>query len=525
MTQLPLIALALMFAGGGHAAAADRVRPSVLAGTWYPGNRDQLALLVDQLLDQAGSPADVPGAPPPRAVIVPHAGYAYSGPTAAKAIARLRGQRFTRVIILAPSHYSPFAGLSIADVDAFATPLGEVPLDRAAIEQLRRSPLVGSVAEAERQEHSIEIELPLLQRALTPGWSLVPVLVGRLDEQGYQTAAELLRPLADARTLVLVSSDFTHYGPRFGYQPFPLDDQTPARLRELDGQASARIQARDQAGLLALERRTGITVCGIRPIAILLGMLPPEARVEPLDYQTSGALTGDYRNSVSYAAFAITADQPLAASAGPAQGTAFAVVPTDDPPAGAPTAAELELLHRLALLGIDQAVLGKSPATESRLRRLVDSLTARLKEPGGAFVTLKRGGELRGCIGYILPREPLYLAVLENGDNAARRDPRFTPVTRDELAGLSVEVSVLTPPRPIAGYQAFEVGRQGVILSKSGRSAVFLPEVATEQGWDRAETLTHLALKAGLPSDAWRSGAEFQVFESSHYTAPYSAEQ
>lgn len=511
MTQLPLIALALMFASaGGHAATTARVRPSVLAGTWYPGDRDQLALLVDHLLDLAAGPGES-DAPPPRAVIVPHAGYAYSGPTAAKAIARLRGQRFTRVIILAPTHYSPFSGLSIADVDAFSTPLGEVPLDRAAIEQLRRSPLVGSVAEAERQEHSIEIELPLLQRALAPGWSLVPVLVGRLDEQDYQTAAELLRPLADARTLVLVSSDFTHYGSRFGYQPFPLDDQTPARLRELDGQASARIQARDQAGLLALERRTGITVCGIRPIAILLGMLPPEARVERLDYQTSGALTGDYRNSVSYAAFAISAEQPLAATA-------------DDQGMG-PTAAELELLHRLALLGIDQAVLGKGPATESRLQRLVASLPARLKEPGGAFVTLKRGGELRGCIGYILPREPLYLAVLENGDNAARRDPRFSPVTRDELAGLSVEVSVLTPPRPIAGYQAFEVGRQGVILSKSGRSAVFLPEVATEQGWDRAETLTHLALKAGLPSDAWRSGAEFQVFESSHYTAPYSAEQ
>jgi len=293
----------------------------------------------------------------------------------------------------------------------------------------------------------------------------------------------------------------------------------------LDAQASARIQALDQAGLLELERRTGITVCGIQPIAILLGMLPPGARVEQLDYQTSGALTGDYRNSVSYASFAITAEQPLAASAEPAQGSAFAVVPTDDQPVGAPTVAELELLHRLALLGIDQAVLGKGPATEARLQRLVASLPERLKEPGGAFVTLKRDGELRGCIGYILPREPLYLAVLENGDNAARRDPRFTPVTRDELAGLSVEVSVLTPPRPIAGYEEFEVGRQGVILSKSGRSAVFLPEVATEQGWDRAETLSHLALKAGLPSDAWRSGAEFQVFESSHYTAPYSAEQ
>ena len=154
---------------------------------------------------------------------------------------------------------------------------------------------------------------------------------------------------------------------------------------------------------------------------------------------------------------------------------------------------------------------------------MVEGLPGHLRAPSGAFVTLKRGGDLRGCIGTIEPREPLYQAVLDNGDNAARRDPRFSPVTPPELQDLVIEVSVLSPPRPIDSWEEFKVGEQGIILSKSGRRAVFLPEVATEQGWTREETLSYLARKAGLPADAWRSGASFSVFTTTIYEAPYPA--
>ena len=172
---------------------------------------------------------------------------------------------------------------------------------------------------------------------------------------------------------------------------------------------------------------------------------------------------------------------------------------------------------------MEDAVFGPADARDNAEREAVDALPARLKEPAGAFVTLKRHGELRGCIGYIEPREPLYLAVLANGDNAARRDPRFNPVEPAELDGLEIEVSVLTPPRPIESWQAFKVGEQGIVLSKAGRRAVFLPEVATEQGWTREETLSQLSLKAGLPANAWQEGASFEVFESTKYSAPYAA--
>jgi AmmeMemoRadiSam system protein A len=158
-----------------------------------------------------------------------------------------------------------------------------------------------------------------------------------------------------------------------------------------------------------------------------------------------------------------------------------------------------------------------------RLQRLLAAVPPELETPSGAFVTLKRHGELRGCIGYVLPHRPLVEAVAENGINAAIHDPRFPPLQADELSGLEVEVSVLTPPQPIASYRDFRVGEEGIILDQGGRSAVFLPEVATEQGWGREQTLNHLARKAGLPEDAWkRPDARFRTFRAQVFSGPYA---
>ncbi len=488
---------------------ADSVRASALAGKgWYPADPAELRQMVDGFLDAAVA-AQRESKPPLRALILPHAGYRYSGATAAKGLALVRNRQFQRVLLLAPTHYLGFDGLSIADVDAYETPLGPVPLDRTAVQRLRRSPLVGSYPEAHRKEHSIEIELPLLQRALAPGWQLLPILVGSLSAEQYRQAADLLRPLADENTLVIVSSDFTHYGKRFRYTPFPMGDQVAEQIQALDEGALKAILSGDFEGFLSYQQATGITICGYRPIALLLRMLPPSARLTQLAYTTSGALTGDYYNSVSYAVVAVSAPEPLSEDdrAGPS-----ALLSHQD----------LALLHRFALAGIEEAVLGPDDARSERLERIKEDLPMELKQPAGAFVTLKENGRLRGCIGYISPRQPLYQAVLESGYNAACRDHRFQPLEAAELKGLEVEVSVLTPPRPIPSYESFRVGEQGIILSKDGLRAVFLPEVAREQGWDRVETLSHLARKAGLEPDAWRKGASFEVFESQKYSAPYS---
>ncbi len=488
--------------------ADGRVRESALAGAWYPEDPGELSEYVDGLLDAATT------APPPepiRALILPHAGYFYSGATAAQAVVLVRGREYRRVLVLAPSHRSGFAGLSVPDEDAYETPLGEVPLDTAAIAGLRGSRLVVHDPAAHQREHAIEIELPLLQRALAPGWKLVPVLVGRMASDDYAEAADLLLPLADAETLVVVSSDFTHYGPRFGYMPFPPDQGVADRIRELDDGAFARILAGDGPGLLDYQAQTGITICGYRPLTLLLHMLPAEARVQRVAYATSGALTGDWSNSVSYASMLVTGDSPLSRGDAPA--------PASDQ--GSYEEEDLQLLHRLAVLGVERAVLGPSADRDARIGALVGAIPERLGAPGGAFVTLKQGGHLRGCVGYISPRKPLYQTVLENGVNAAANDMRFRPVGAEELERLEVEVSVLSPPRPIASPGDFRVGEEGVVLRKDGRQAVFLPEVAREQGWTREETLSQLARKAGLEGGDWREGASFEVFSSTKYAAPY----
>jgi MEMO1 family protein len=507
-----LLGLALLAPPTG---AIERVRESALAGSWYPGDPKALRQTVDGLLDAAttvGRTGEI------RALMVPHAGYAYSGKTAAAAFALVRGRHYERVIVLAPSHFSAFKGLSIADVDAYATPLGEIPLDRKAVAALRQSKLVTTDPTAHRREHSIEIELPLLQRALAPGWKLVPILVGELAEGDYPVAADLLRSLADEHTLVVVSSDFTHYGPRFGYMPFPPDDQVAQEIQGLDDGAIAQILARDGPGLLKYQAKTGITVCGYRALALLLYVLPPDAQVEQLAYATSGALTGDWLNSVSYAAFAVTAPKALSvAGRRTPEGS-------DTPTIGS---ADLELLHRLAVLGVERAVFGQSDGEDAQIRQALAKLPPELEKPGGAFVTLWRGGDLRGCVGYVLEdqlRKPLYRAVLENGINAARSDYRFRPVGPEELNDLDVEVSVLSAPRPIDSPAQFHVGEEGIILKKGEHYGLFLPEVATEMGWDQNETLSALAVKAGLSRDGWRDGASFEVFTTAKYRAPYSSD-
>ena len=496
-------AAVLLLLAAALATAGERVRPAAVAGTWYPGEASELGTYVERTLDAA--PAwTAPEGERVRAMISPHAGYAYSGPTAAAGYRALRGQAYDRVILLGPSHHAAFRGVAIADVDAYATPLGEVPLDAAAVARLRASPLVGAGPAEPDREHSLEIQLPFLQRVLAPGWRLVPMMVGRLEPEDYAALADAIRPLLDDRTLVVVSTDFTHYGARFGYVPFPPDSEAAGRLEALDKGAFAQIAARDPKGFLEYQERTGITICGFRPVALLLHLLPPDAHAHLVRYDTSGALLGDYRSSVSYLSVVLTApDRPA------------------QPAAWQPDS--LQWLHRLAALRVQDAV-APTGASHASLETLVETRPAEVREAAGAFVTLRKGGRLRGCIGYIAPIKPVWQAVFDNAEAAALRDTRFLPVQPEELGDLDVEVSVLTDPVPIPDWTAFEVGKQGIVLVKGGRRAVFLPDVAVEQGWDREQTLTHLARKAGLPSDGWREGAQYFVFTNHKYHGPLGVE-
>lgn len=271
------------------------MRTSTIAGSWYPGNRKELNELTESLLQQASVP-DLQGRL--SAVIAPHAGIQFSGKAAAAAYSLLRGREIDRVILIGPSHYHGFRGIAVSGTDAYETPLGSIPVDREASEALSGAALFNGPRNAELPEHSLEMHLPFLQTVL-PDCTLLPLVAGHLSPDESEQAARVLTDILDSRTVIAASSDFTHYGRRFGYLPF--EDDVPQKLHALDNGAIDCILRKDSAAFNKYVAETGATICGAAPIAVLLHMLPPESHGTLLDYYTSGDILGDYTDTVSYA--------------------------------------------------------------------------------------------------------------------------------------------------------------------------------------------------------------------------------
>jgi AmmeMemoRadiSam system protein B/AmmeMemoRadiSam system protein A len=469
-------------------SAGGDLLKSELAGVWYPEEPKRLAREVDVYLDanDAGCCGGV------MALILPHAGYRYSGMVAAAGVKQLIGRTFSRVIVMGPSHrVSLMDTVSMPDVSAIETPLGQIELDRVFMDKLWGSEYFISRPDAHASEHSVQIELPFLQRALGE-FKLVPMVCGELSETAALQIGRVLCENMDPDTLVVASSDFTHYGQGFDYIPF--EEQIPAHLRSLDLGAFEAIKKRDLHGFLEYIQKTGATICGRSAIAVLLAMLPDTtAEVQLLKYDTSGNLTGDWSHCVSYLSAVVSGKWPAAGA---------------DGALGKP---ELTDSDKIGLLRLARHCIASS------FRK--DDMPAWHMTPGmqktmGAFVTLHKDGQLRGCIGEISPHRALFEAVKEQAVNAAFYDPRFPRLQEAELGTVDIEISALTAPQPIPSYREILIGKHGIVLSKDSRSAVFLPQVPIEQGWDLPETLTQLSLKAGLDPDAWQSACEFQVFEA-----------
>jgi AmmeMemoRadiSam system protein B/AmmeMemoRadiSam system protein A len=473
---------------GGREGTPPNVREPAVAGTFYPGDARKLGALIDKFLAAAPAAPDLPG--PPCAMICPHAGYAYSGPTAAASYRRLQPGQFARVIVLAPSHYALLEGASVGGFAVFRTPLGDVPVDTGAVAALLRCKSVSARPEPQAREHSLEVQLPFLQKALGE-FSLVPLVVGNAAPRERDALAAALLPLWDERTLVVASSDFCHYGPSFDFEPFGRTDRE--HIAQLDRKGIDRILALDADGFESYMTRTRNTICGQVPIGVLLRLAklrqpPPQPTL--VAYALSGDVEQDYEHSVSYAAIAFC-------------GTAASrkgLFSTD----------EKRALLSIARRAIEGAVVERARKPDVDTRQFAP----RLMQPGAAFVTLTVDGELRGCIGTIEPDEPLALCAANNAVSAATGDPRFFPVGADELSRIHIEINVLSPPYRVSGIEEFVLGKHGIILEKNGRRALFLPEVMVEQRWTSEETLSHLCLKAGLPRDAWRSGCELSLFET-----------
>jgi AmmeMemoRadiSam system protein A len=312
--------------------------------------------------------------------------------------------------------------------------------------------------------------------------------------------------MVDEDTLVVASSDFVHYGSRFGYAP--VRENVAEGIKEIDMGAYEYISKKDCKGFIDYKARTGATICGAVPIGVLVSMMPDDAQVHLTHYTTSGQMMNDYSNSVSYLSAVFTGKWK--------KGQEVKVKREQR----SLSQEDKESLLSLARKTIDYILKYQRMPDEENLEiEISDSM----RQIRGAFVTLHKRPEdaigpqrglLRGCIGDIFPEKALYKSVIENAINAAFRDRRFQPVSADEMKDITIEISALTPPSPVESADDIRIGTDGVVLKKADKRAVFLPQVAPEQGWDLQTTLNHLSLKAGLSEDAWKESASFLVFQA-----------
>jgi len=475
-------------------ASVERVRQPAVAGLFYPNDPKELARDIDRYL--AAAPSNKVAAV--HALICPHAGYEYSGPVAAYAYRQVAGSAFDHVIILAASHYASFEGVSVPATDAYSTPLGKVLVWSKARELAGHAPFslepkclvqrprwAGTASKPvppageetpETWEHSVEVQVPFLQRTLKQ-FEILPVTYGQADPA---EVAKKLAPLVNERTLVVASSDLSHFHPY--KEARSLDQQTLKWICESDLSALSRPGAEERA-------------CGRMPILTLLHLAKLKGwKPQLLEYRNSGDTAGNKSGVVGYGAVAFVGG---AAEALPAQ------------PAAKENSAQFNSEERKFLLDLARKTLVRAVSGEPLPDVKTDTVPTACRAVNGCFVTLTKAGALRGCIGNITPAAQLYLSVVENTCNAALRDPRFPPVTSKEVPALRIEISVLGASEPLAFSSPDDLMaklqplRDGVVLRIGGRSATFLPQV-WEQLPDKTEFLRHLSAKAGCPPDAWR---------------------
>ncbi len=502
-------------AGGGESMEMKPVRPSAISGSWYPAGKALATATAVHMMRSAASAPVPPGRPV--ALVVPHAGWTYSGIAAAAAFRLLHSGDFDRVVLLGPSHYGGFEGFGLDDSSLYRTPLGDIPVDQEAVTHLIKGDRVRRVREAAAPEHCLEIELPFLQVSLGK-FKLVPVLAGRTTREDEKAFAKSLAALNDGKTLFVFSTDFIHYGPRFDYTPFGTSaPKVRDRIKESDERAISLISKLDSEGFRSFLEETGATICGRHGLSTLIELIPliaPGARATILSHYASCDLPGrPDANAVDYVSLAFTMEKGPPAE--PLTRVPLATPVTRDAPSiPESTGTQFVRVARAAL----EAELSGNDCLSREMGAIPDSIDpSRLQ---AVFVTLKRTdpkeieheGSLRGCIGQVEPTYPLEIAVVTSAIKAATEDPRFPPVTARELPRLEVEVTVLSPQVPVPSWKDIRIGTHGIVLEKDGRRALFLPQVAVEQGWTLEATLDALSRKAGLPSGAWREGAYFSVF-------------
>jgi AmmeMemoRadiSam system protein B/AmmeMemoRadiSam system protein A len=476
------------------ATAQDAVRRPAVAGSFYPDDAHALRASIDAYLVSARPPA----AARPIALIVPHAGYVFSGQIAADAYRQAQPFTYETIVVLGANHTEAgFDGIALFRGRGFRTPLGIAAIHRPLAAALKEAdPEVAWYDSVHKQEHAIEVQLPFIQR-LFPAARILPIVVGTSDSARLERlGTTLARLLEGQQALIVASSDLSHYPSAAAARV--IDGVTLEALATLD--PSAVRAALAAAPGTAPEVMTG--ACGEGPILVALAAARAlgATRARVVSYANSAdSPAGNPSRVVGYGAVAFDAGRPLADSA-------------IDGVRWPDTSTALSNADHLALVTYARQTIDRFVTTGTA--PLARGAPASLLRRQGVFVTLKKGEHVRGCIGRVVPDGPLYWLVGATALRAAVGDSRFKPVRPNELDKVSVEISLLTPPRAITSTDDLVLGRDGLVLIKGDKSAVFLPEVATDEGWDRDELLDRLRLKAGLDGNAWRQGARLFVFQT-----------
>ena len=460
------------------------VRPATQANRFYTGDARELSQEVDSFLTLHRDQAIYDHV---AALIVPHAGYYFSGNVAAAAYMTLDPEhQYKRIFLLGPSHHEWLDGASVnTEADYYATPLGQVKVDRETALQLTEADSVfGYHPAAHAQEHCLEVQLPFLQRRLGEVPPIVPIIISTNDYRKLKRMAEVLKPYLTDENLFIVSSDFSHYP---GYEDAcEVDARTGKAIETGDAE---RLIATLQANARSGKRNLVTSACGEFPIITLLLLLDGQYEAKHLMYQNSGDIDDhDHSRVVGYHAFAFLHKQD----------SGFTL-----------TDADKQMLKEIALQSIRDSLSGKPFA-----QLALGPENEHLLQKCGAFVSLHKHGRLRGCIGHFGEDYPLHEIVAQMARAAAFEDPRFQPVGREELQDIDIEISVLTPMRRIHSLDEFQLHRHGIYIRKGWRSGTFLPQVADEVNWTKEEFVGHCSQdKAGLGWDGWRD-AELYVYEA-----------
>ncbi len=465
-------------------AFAEDIRQPAVAGAFYPGDSLKLARIVTQMLTHSKV---VTPRVKPTGMISPHAGYSYSGPVAAFGYKQLKGYKYSTVVVIAPSHREYFNHAAVYCRGGYRTPLGTVEVDSELAGRIVNS-AGGELVKCSQRghshdimqmgEHSLEVQLPFLQLVLG-NFKLVPIVMGDQNAALCEALARALAETVGGRddVLLVASSDLSHF---HGYD----------EANRIDGKLISYVEKYNYRGLGAALGRGEVEACGGAPIMAVMKACEKlgAGKVRIVGYANSGDIAGERNRVVGYLSALFYKSDLLEKEAEHSSNSGGPMGLSEK---------EKEYLLKLARQSIVNAVLGRqAPVPEMS--------TPILAENRGAFVTIKKRGELRGCIGYILAVKPLTETICEMAQAAALRDPRFSPVTEDELDELELEISVLTPIQEVKDVNSIEVGKDGLIIRRGNLQGLLLPQVASEYGWDRETFLAQTCRKAGLPLDAWK---------------------